>query len=60
MARKYCHKFFAPETNSMLKAHIIKACKTLNSPPPEETTIYNEKVNLGISPHPKEDEDDDE
>jgi len=57
---KYCHKFFVPETNSMLKAHIIKACKRLNSPPSEQATIYNEEVDLGILPPPKEDENDDE
>ena len=54
MARcKYCLRFFAPETNSMLKAHTQKSCKALNSPPPEE-------IKLGISPPPEEDDDDDE
>jgi hypothetical protein len=43
----------------MLKAHIIKACKRLNSSPSEEPTIYNEEVDLGISPPLKEDENDD-
>ena len=33
---KYCYGFFAPEANSMLKAHTQKSCKALNSPPPEE------------------------
>ena len=28
---KYCHKFFASDVNSTLKAHTTKACKALNS-----------------------------